>query len=147
MESTEGAGGDRTRENAGVERQILEQHRRLRGLFTDVREALQAGFGLEDARDALARLGEALDAHFEQEDRLYFPPIASLRPEHRARIAALAEEHTDFRERLARIARDLDSDARESSAQAFREFTADFGDHEKSEQKLLAELDRHLQAS
>lgn len=138
-----------------MEREILAQHRRLRGLFADVEDALEAalgasagdGAGVDEVREALARLGEALDVHFEQEDRLYYPPIVSLRPEHRERIDSLAEQHTAFRERLARIAQRLEVGRLEPTAQAFRELVADFGRHEKSEEELLAALDRDAVAA
>jgi len=138
-----------------MEQEILAQHRRLRGLFADVEDAIEAalgaaagdGAGVDEVREALARLGEALDVHFEQEDRLYYPPIVSLRPEHRERIDSLAEQHTAFRERLARIAQGLEVGRLEPTARAFRELVADFGRHEKSEEELLAALDRDAVAA
>lgn len=127
-----------------MEREVFAQHRRLRGLFADVQDALDAGLGVDEVREALMRLGEALDVHFEQEDRLYFPPIVSLRPEHRGRIDALGEEHGLFRERLARIAEGLEVGGLEATNRAFQEFAADFGRHEKSEEDLLTALDRDV---
>lgn len=138
-----------------MEREILAQHRRLRGLFADVEEALASalapapgdGADVDGVREALAHLSEAMDVHFSQEDRLYYPLIASLRPEHREQIASLAEQHTEFRERVARIVQELAVGRLEATGRAFRAFVADFGRHEKVEENLLATLERDVSAA
>jgi hemerythrin len=125
--------------------EIAAQHRRLDGLFEAVRDAFsQAGLEVDDA---LARLGEALEAHFEQEDRLYYPTIGSLRPEHRASVERFASDHQRFLAQLATVAESVRHRELEGAAREFEAFAADFVGHEAGEESLLRALEAELAAA
>jgi hypothetical protein len=124
--------------------EIVAQHRRLDGLFEEVRNALtQAGL----ASEALAALGEALSAHFEQEDRLYYPTVGSLRPEHRATVERFAADHVRFLTRLEDLSRRVEGQLLGEAAQEFERFAADFAGHEAGEEALLRTLQAEIDAA
>jgi hypothetical protein len=124
--------------------EIAAQHRRLDGLFAAVRDAF-ARAGVE-AAEALAELEAALAAHFEQEDRLYYPTVGSLRPEHRARVERFATDHERFLARLERVAEGVRRHALEEAAREFERFAEDFAGHEAGEEDLLRALQAELEA-
>ncbi|MBW2245566.1 MAG: hemerythrin domain-containing protein [Deltaproteobacteria bacterium] len=125
---------------------IVAAHRSLDGLFEITRRSLEEGLGAP-AIDAFCRLREALEAHFEQEDRLYYPPIAALRPEARRSVQEFAASHEVFRERFGEIGGLLERSCFDEAGRAFAEFTEIFVLHEAAEEKLLAELDRDVSAA
>jgi hypothetical protein len=125
--------------------EIAAQHRRLDGLFGAVRDAF-ARAGLE-AGAALAELEEALAAHFEQEDRLYYPTVGSLRPEHRASVERFASDHERFLGRLEKVAETLRRRALEEASREFEAFAADFAGHETREEVLLRALQAEVEAA
>jgi hypothetical protein len=119
---------------------IAEQHRRLDALFDGARATLRRG-DAPAARRALDDLRLALDAHFEQEDRLYYPPIGALRPEHRGAVTRFGEAHARFRAHLETIVRALDSPPLERAERAFEDFAEAFARHEQREEELLRSLE------
>jgi hypothetical protein len=129
-----------------LEREVRTQHRRLDALFANARDALQAGDAPVAAREALAALRGALDAHFEQEDRLYYPTIWSLRPEQKPGLLAAVDAHQDFRARLGRIEGRIDDGELEQARAGFAELAAAFARHEREEERILDALDRERAA-
>ncbi len=97
--------------------------------------------------EALVELGDALAAHFEQEDRLYYPTVGSLRPEHRSTIERLAGDHERFLARLGGIAARVRGGALEDGAQEFERFATDFAGHEAAEEALLRALQAEVEAA
>jgi hypothetical protein len=124
---------------------IEEQHRRLAVLFQDTRSAFGGGEP-ERVRACFAGLREALDAHFDQEDRLYYPPIAALRPAHRATVAAIGEAHRWFRQRFGEIEAALDAGSLPAARRAFDEFVEAFAKHEVIEEELVRSLESEVAA-
>jgi len=59
-----------------AERSIAEQHRRLDSMFEELLAAMREGDEAGVVGDAFARLREALEAHVDHEDRLYYPALA-----------------------------------------------------------------------
>jgi hypothetical protein len=118
--------------------EVAAQHRRLDGLFGELRGALGR------TRDAAARavddLEEALAVHFVQEDGLYYPPIASLRPEHRATVQRFAADHRRFLAALHEVAGAIEHGALPAAAAAFEAFAVEFARHEEAEEALLRSL-------
>jgi hypothetical protein len=125
--------------------EIAAQHRRLDGLFGAVRDAFSRA-GVE-AGAALAELEEALVAHFEQEDRLYYPTVGSLRPEHRASVERFASDHERFLDRLGQVAERTRRRALEEASREFEAFAADFAAHESHEETLLRALQAEIEAA
>lgn len=127
---------------SGVERRVRDAHRRLQELYADVEETLAEEPSHEAAREALGVLRESLDVHFEQEDRLYYPAIRSLRPELARRVAGFADQHGRFRRCLAAIDTLLGAGDRARALREFVPLTQEFGLHEAAEEAMLAEIDR-----
>ncbi|HZP42455.1 MAG TPA: hemerythrin domain-containing protein [Candidatus Binatia bacterium] len=123
---------------AGVRRHVASDHRRLDALFRDTR----AAFVRATAGGAFGRLREALLGHLAQEDCLYYPAIAALRPEYAGALHALATAHDDFRRRLARVAARLARGEVEAARTRFDALVREFGRHERREERLLGEIER-----
>jgi len=121
-------------------RTISAQHRQLDDFYLRVAAALEGGEA-ETARAALARFGDALEAHLALEDGLYFPALRGLRPELANDLERLCDEHQQLRERLARVARSIESDLC-GSAQLLEQLAGDLAEHEGREEGLLASLQK-----
>lgn len=128
-----------------MQEEIAAQHRRLDGLFEAVRDALERA-GLETSH-ALADLADALAAHFDQEDRLYYPTVGSLRPEHRPSVERFKTDHQRFLGRLARVAERVRAHELGEAAHEFERFAADFAGHEAGEEALMRALQAELEAA
>ena len=125
---------------------IVAAHRSLDSLFETTRRSLEEGLGAP-ATDAFCRLREALEAHFELEDRLYYPPIAALRPEARISVQQFAAAHEVFRKKFGEIGDLLERSRFDEAGRVFGQFAEVFAIHEAAEEKLLAELDRDVSAA
>ena len=136
--------GDDRDAGASVKSRVLEQHRRLDALLKEVRKAFQAGNAGESVREAFSELRDALETHFEQEDRLYYPSIWALRPEQKAPLQACVASHTGFRAVLRDISQRLGDGQLAEALTALDAFTRGFERHEAAEEAVLAELDREL---
>jgi len=139
-EDTAGAG-------EAVEQEILGQHRRLEEQFAAMETALRGGAAPEEVRTRFDALRAGAERHFEQEDALYYPTIASLRREHRPMLAELTREHERFRRRFADLDAALAGEEMERFQEGFVRLVGDFGRHEAEEERMLAALDREIAAS
>lgn len=129
---------------SGVGQDVFVEHRDLNAILAEVRSSFH------DPHAAAAeceRLAGAFDVHFEQEDRLYYPAIGSMRPELSQSLRAISEGHDGFRARLERVRAQLESGELGAARQGFESLASDFGEHEAAEEQLLADLDRRLVAS
>jgi len=135
---------DDLRVGKSVEREVLAEHRRLDALFVEVQTAFKRPVVSEAARDAFKELGEALDTHFDQEDRLYYPAIWALRPDLKPKLHAFREEHAEFRRQLEAIEAMLASGDFEEACRAIEVLSGRFGRHEVSEEETLRSLDQEL---
>lgn len=124
-----------------VQREVRKQNRAIDALFREASRLLRKA---DPESDALARLEQTLDAHFDREDRLYFPPILALRPEHRPRLEACTASHDWFRARLQEIREQLRSDALAEAVRGLERLAAAFAEHEAREEEVLACLEREL---
>lgn len=138
---------DRAPEDGGMEHLVRDAHRGLRGLYAEVHETLAEEPSDEVARETLSALRESLDVHFEQEDRLYYAAIRSLRPHLARRVASFAEQHDRFRWRLTAIDALLGAGDRAKALREFVALTREFGLHEADEEAMLAEMDRNPAAT
>lgn len=127
---------------------IRTQHRVIDGLFGETQRILRGaqGGGPEDgsgrkALEAFGRLERSLQIHFEQEDQLYYPPIAALRPQKGPMLEACSSNHRRFRARLREIRAHLEAGEISEALGALEEFIAAFADHEAAEEAVLASLD------
>jgi len=79
----------RLRSGAG---RISSQHTQLTELHQLVETTLDQG-AVHSARQSFERFEEALRAHLEVEERIYFPALHGLRPRLAVKIARLVDEH------------------------------------------------------
>jgi len=122
---------------------ILTEHRGLDALFAEARAALEsrrAGV----ARAALEGLAAALAVHFEQEDGLYYPPVASLRPADAERVRGFAAAHVRFLAQLADVERRAREVSLAEARRAFETFALDFAAHEGAEEELLRSMEAEV---
>lgn len=126
------------------EERVAIEHRLLEAIFAEVSAALDDGEPLPAVRDAFARLREALEAHVDQEDRLYYPAVRALRPVHRNVIGGLVGAHELFRSQLGEIDDALARGAIAEAGRALTAFIEAFGEHEAAEERLLRAIDAEL---
>ena len=118
-------------------RQIGEQHRQLRDLHDGLRAALASG-AQPDAREAFARYRDAVAAHFELEEEVFFPALHGLHPQERTELDALGRDHDALRAALERLLRRLEPASLPDFAPAFEAFRREFASHEKREEALVS---------
>jgi hypothetical protein len=128
-----------------LERDVIEQHRRLDALFAAVRESFAAERADAALSASLGRLEEALEVHFLQEDELYYPAISALRPEQRALLEACAAAHRTLRELLHDLGGRAARGERAGAIQAFEALAEDFRRHEVREEEVLHDLEHALE--
>jgi hypothetical protein len=127
--------------DAGKPSAIRAEHGRLDDWFAEVAEILRESNDLEELRESFAGLFAAIDVHFDQEDRLYYATIATLRPELSRDVAAIAEGHRRFRLQLAAIADQLVRAELEAARLGFAQLTESFTEHEAAEERLLEQAE------
>jgi hypothetical protein len=127
-----------------AEAPVAEQHRRLDSMFEELLATLREGDGAEAVAEAFARLRDALEAHVDHEDHLYYPALATLRPVHGAALDALIASHTGFRALLDAIDARLGARDLAAAERAIGEFAGAFAAHEAAEERLLQQLDAEL---
>jgi hemerythrin-like domain-containing protein len=120
------------------------QHRRLDSRFAGLIEALRAGGAPDALRDDFRRLRETLEAHVDQEDRLYYPAVRALRPVHRPVLEELMDAHEIFRSQLGVIEASLAEQAFAEAERALVEFVEGFAAHERAEEALLRRIDAEI---
>ena len=124
---------------------VENEHVRLHALLESTRVAFAEG--LAEGRRALAVLGSALDAHLEHEDRLYYPTILALRPQHRGSLARISATHDELRALLARALRSAEAASLPDARAAVERLTAAFARHEDEESAWLEALEAELSAA
>ena len=125
-------------------REIAAAHLHLDDLFRRAGSALHDASTGDDARRAFDQLREALDVHFAQEDRLYYPPIRALRAGRIPVLAARCEAHERFRRDVATIARKLDLGRVDEAAAGLAALEHAFAQHELREEEMLRGLEHEL---
>jgi hypothetical protein len=121
---------------------LAEEHGELALSFGAAHREIESGDVLR-ARAALAMLRRDLDSHCEQEARLHFPVVASLRPERRDALQALVAAHDALGARAAELDRHLagagDLGAARTALEALEEALER---HEREEEALIVDLER-----
>lgn len=134
-QSRQGEGG------GSVHQAVRGEHRRLDELFVEVGAVFVPPGATEEMRDAFAALSEAMDVHFEQEDRLYYASIAALRPHLKPEIVAISEAHRRFRLELAAIGDQLERSNLSAARRGFAALARAFQQHEAAEERLLVRVE------
>ena len=133
--------------DTSYESSLVAEHRRLESMFAELLGAIGDGEPLDVVRGTFELLREALEAHVDHEDRLYYPALRALRPEHRSAIERLMAGHAEFRARLADVGGALAGGATQQAAAQLEDFVRRFAAHEVAEEALLGEVDADLRAS
>ncbi len=128
---------DESRGGDSVESTVRDEHHRLDELFVEVGDVFETSGTAEAMREAFAALSEAIDVHFEQEDRLYYASIGALRPDLEPEIAAISEAHRRFRLELAAIGDQVERGILEGARRGFAALSTAFRRHEVAEERLL----------
>jgi hypothetical protein len=122
-------------------RVISAQHRQLDDFVVLLAAALDAGEA-RAARVAYERFASALAAHFELEERFYFPALRGLRPALGPELEALEGEHHSLGEHLARLGQLADAGDCAACATHLERLAGELAEHEGREEGLLASLYR-----
>ena len=130
-----------------MEREVFAQHRELDSLFEEVLDSFRPEGPPEATLEALKELREALETHFEQEDRLYYTAIWALRPDLEPQLRTLVDAHGEFLAQLDRLGALLDRGERAEARSVFDYLSAVFKRHEDAEEAALATLDREIDAA
>ena len=139
-----GVGRSSLRSGRSVSETAASEHRDLMALFVEAGAALCQTGCAAAAREAFALLRDALEAHFGQEEGLYYPPIWALCPERKPLLLRFMQAHEQFRARLGDIAAHLERDLLEDAARALEELARSFGGHQLEVEDLLRSLDQEL---
>jgi hypothetical protein len=127
------------------ERSAAREHRRLDGMFETVLASLRSDDADGRAAGAaFAELRAALEAHIDQEDRLYYPAVRALRPVHTPVIEQLVDAHESFRAELDAVEAHLASGALDAAERTLAKFVEVFGLHEIAEERLLQSIDEEI---
>jgi hypothetical protein len=89
------------------------------------------------------RFCDALEAHFEIEERQYFPAIRCLRPQAGELLAVLCSDHDELRGELKAVSSLLAAGDHESSSERLASLIARLADHETSEEQLFEDAVGH----
>ncbi len=117
-------------------RRVASQHRQLDELLGLVAESLSAGERGPAAR-AFDRFADALLAHFELEDQVYFPAVNGFQSSLVAELESLSDEHVRFRGDLARLRRSFAASPLSDCMKALERFLVDLAAHEGREERVM----------
>lgn len=124
--------------------QVRVDHARLDDLFCELRDAIADGVGPEMVSELFERLRASLEVHLAQEDRVYYPGLRGLRPEHRRLLDAFCTAHDEFRNELGAIAAALGGASDTDLERRIDTMARRFVMHESAEELLLQRIDEEL---
>lgn len=116
--------------------QVHPEHHRLGLIFEDTAANLATGEGSVACRE----LQEALEAHFGQEESLYYPTLWKLHPEHESKLRALISAHRGLLAELERIIGLLEEGDLARAQEGFKGLRDQFAGHERAEEALLLSM-------
>ena len=125
---------------------IAKQHRRIDSLLAEVLGVLREGEDGPAVQAAFAVARKEIEQHLAAEDRVYYPALAALQPEHRAHLVPLVAAHEDFHARLARTGALLAGDALAEAEAVLAVLASDLERHEAVEERLLVAIGKAKQA-
>lgn len=121
------------------------EHGYLEALLDETKRALQPSANPEQAQRAVAHFVEALTKHLEHEEKIYFPPLRALRPEHKLALKNFQLTHAQLRSQMQAVHSFLHDGALLEAGQAFEQLSAAFKAHEVEEEKLFRVLSLETQ--
>lgn len=124
--------------------QVRVDHARLDDLFSELRDAIADGVGSATVVALFEALRASLEVHLAQEDRVYYPGLRGLRPEHRRLLDAFCTAHDEFRSELGSIAAALGDGSDTDLERRIDAMARRFVMHESAEELLLQRIDAEL---
>jgi iron-sulfur cluster repair protein YtfE (RIC family) len=115
---------------------IASQHRQLDVFVHEVSQALRRG-QRRDCETAVFQLQGALNAHFAVEEKVVFPALHGLHPEHADKLLALERDHERLREDVDRLALAIVASDMTTAQKVLEDFDAALRAHERSEERIL----------
>lgn len=120
-------------------RQMAAQHRHLEPIRELLTRALQRN-AQEEAQTAFDRYREAIEAHFDLEERLFFPALHGLHPDRAEDLDALSREHERFLHEMGEIYESLCECKLSECAEAVDGFLSALTGHERREERLVVSM-------
>jgi hemerythrin len=114
--------------------QIDDQHRHLRRFQEELRGAITPSSSA-GAAPACARFRDALLAHFELEERLFFPALHGFDRSTEPTLVELQDRHISLRQEIERLHSLISEDAADVAAM-LEQLLAHLNDHERDEETL-----------
>lgn len=111
-------------------RRVEEQHRHLRAIQDEIDRAVSGE--ASEISDWVARLRDALRAHFDLEEQVVFPALHGLVPALRQELERLEREHGNFLGMLDDLV-----DGRELRAAVLRALREQLALHERQEERVM----------
>lgn len=115
---------------------IRDAHGRIDAWFETTRSALAS----DDAATACAQLRDLLEAHFAQEEELYFPTLWQLRPDHEKTLRGLIAGHASYLGKVDKTIELVGAGQVEAAVTCFEELQTQFAAHELEEEETLRAL-------
>ena len=116
---------------------VASQHHQL-DQFHEVFENALARGDAPAAEQSFARFADALEAHFDLEEQVYFPALHGRDPATAGDLAELVREHEALRGAIAEIAAALRARDLEACDGAFSAWLPRLVQHERREEALMA---------
>ena len=126
----------------GEAKRLSTQHQQLDTFFDSVMSALERG-SLTGARVAFVRFCDALGAHVDLEDPVFFPALRGLQPSLTELLTGLVREHTVVRQELDELRDLLAAGSAETFVKRFERLGGFLCDHERREDELLQHVGGH----
>lgn len=115
---------------------IEAAHGRIDAWFESTREALTG----EQPLSACEQLRDVLEAHFAQEEKLYFPTLWQLRPDYEQRFRGLISAHAIFLDKIDEAVEFIRADQPSEAVRCFEDLRRLFAAHEVEEEETLRSL-------
>ena len=120
-------------------RRWWQEHSELDELVEALEQVLASG-SLVRARQAVADLEGVLDAHFTVEERVYFPLIERLSPDHQGTVQAASSGHRKIGELLDGLAELVENGQLVEARRTLEQLLERFRLHESQEVRLIEDL-------
>lgn len=117
-------------------RRILDQHHTLHDFHRSVTKKLTHG-PKDEIRAAFVRYRVALTAHFELEERVFFPAVHGADANQNRQIRQLIGMHSRMLVELAHLADSIESLPRDEFSRRLADFATILASHERQEETLL----------
>ena len=114
-------------------RRIAEQHRRIAELKEEVSKAL-SGDSMRHACETFERFAEALGAHFDVEEQLFFPAIHGIDAELARTVDELVTAHGRLREDMAVLLGHFSAGERSACMPLLDALVEEIRTHERTEE-------------